>query len=79
MHINYYRFKGIPTPNLDEDPPSDPSIAVAYWCDMDYFIDHTGRGEHPPCRCPHGLGHNDLDQRRFRTQRIVYGKDTFNY
>lgn len=44
---------------LDDDPPKDPSLAAAYWCDMDYFLAHTATGDHPPCRCPLGKGHND--------------------
>lgn len=44
---------------LDDPPPADPSLAKAYWCDMDYFLAHTATGEHPECRCPEGVGHND--------------------
>lgn len=44
---------------LDSDPPEDPSLAAAYWCEMDYFLAHTAYGDHPPCRCPEGMGHND--------------------
>lgn len=44
---------------LDRDPPADFSLAAAYWCEMDYFLDHTTTGDHPPCRCPEGQGHND--------------------
>lgn len=47
--------------SLDEEPPTDPSVAKAYWCEMDRFLAHTATGGHPPCRCPVGMGHNDPD------------------
>jgi hypothetical protein len=45
--------------DLDRDPPEDPSLAHAYWCEMDYFLIHAATGDHPDCRCPDGQGHND--------------------
>lgn len=44
---------------LDRRPPLDPSLAAAYWCEMNYFLAHTSSGDHPPCECPEGKGHND--------------------
>jgi hypothetical protein len=46
---------------LDSDPPTDPSRAKAYWCEMNYFLSHTAHGDHPPCNCSVGMGHNDPD------------------
>jgi hypothetical protein len=43
---------------LDDPPPADPSRAAAYWCEMSYFMAHVATGDHPPCRCPEGMGHN---------------------
>ena len=43
---------------LDDPPPTDPSRAAAYWCEMNYFLAHTAYGDDPPCRCPEGMGHN---------------------
>ena len=45
--------------SLGDPPPKNPSMAAAYWCEMDYFLVHTATGDHPPCRCPEGQGHND--------------------
>lgn len=44
---------------LDREPPREATLAKAYWCEMDYFMTHVATGEHPPCRCPDGMGHND--------------------
>lgn len=44
---------------LDGPPPADRSLAYAYWCEMDFFLAHTGTGDHPDCSCPDGSGHND--------------------
>jgi hypothetical protein len=44
---------------LDRDPPKNPSLAEAYWCEMNYFLQHTSTGGHPDCQCPEDMGHND--------------------
>jgi hypothetical protein len=43
---------------LDREPPKNPSLAKAYWCEMNYFLAHTSSGDHLPCECPEGMGHN---------------------
>ena len=58
-----------------ENPPRDPSLAAAYWCDVDYLLAHTATGDHPPCRCAEGEGHHDPDYHEKRMAFLSDGED----